>query len=96
MKIEYLPIGSVVLLNESVKKVMIMGFAQASPDNVEQVYDYCGCLYPEGYMDPNKVYLFNNEQIAAVYSIGYMDAEQHEFADKLATVMAQVRGESEQ
>ena len=60
---DLLPIGSVVLLNDSEKRVMIMGFCQAKPEDTTKVYDYCGCLYPEGYMDSEHIYLFNHEQI---------------------------------
>ena len=44
-----LPIGSVVLLKEEKKKIMITGFASVSPDTGDKVYDYSGCVYPEGY-----------------------------------------------
>ena len=46
-----LPIGSVVLLKNSTKRVMISGVAQVSTDGGdEKVYDYTGVLYPEGFM----------------------------------------------
>ena len=44
-----LPIGSVVLLKNSTKKLMIMGFAQVAAENQEKVYDYVGCVFPEGF-----------------------------------------------
>ena len=40
-----LPAGSVVLLKDSTKKVMIMGFCQNRPGEPDKIYDYCGCLY---------------------------------------------------
>ena len=44
---EYLPIGTVVVLNKGEKKLMIYGRKQINiKDNVE--YDYVSCLYPEG------------------------------------------------
>ena len=74
-----LPAGSVVLLKDSTKKVMIMGFCQNRPGEPGKVYDYCGCLYPEGYLAPDRIYLFDHEQIGRVYSIGYIDEEQYRF-----------------
>ena len=42
----YLPIGSVVLLNEGNKKLMIYGRRQL--DSSRKLFDYIACLYPEG------------------------------------------------
>lgn len=43
----YLPIGSIVLLKNGKKKVMIYGRRQRRiTDEIE--YDYIACLYPEG------------------------------------------------
>ena len=91
---ELLPIGSVVLLNNSEKRLMVMGFCQAKPEDINTVYDYCGCLYPEGYMDAENVYLFNHEQIAQVFSLGYMDVEQFEFRDRITQVLLKLRSGS--
>ena len=84
MKTEkFLPVGSVVLLKESTKRVMIIGFLQARPQERDVVYDYSGCLYPEGYQDAEHVYLFNHDQIETIYSVGYLDEEQFAFDKRL-------------
>lgn len=74
-----LPIGTVVLLTESTKKVMIIGFLQKEIAGTGKVWDYAGCVYPEGYMQPDKTYLFNSDQIERIYSVGYQDEEQFNF-----------------
>ena len=74
-----LPAGSVGLLKDSTKKVMIMGFCQNRPGEPDKIYDYCGCLYPEGYMAPDRIYLFDHDQIGRVYSVGYIDEDQYRF-----------------
>ncbi|MBQ9065731.1 MAG: DUF4176 domain-containing protein [Blautia sp.] len=89
---ELLPAGSVVLLKESTRKLVIMGVLQARPDSLERVYDYCGCLYPEGYMDAEKIYLFDEEQIDKVFHYGYRDEEQEEFEKKLREILPEVKG----
>ena len=84
MKTEkWLPAGSVVLLKESTKKIMIIGYLQARPEDTSKVYDYCACLYPEAYQDANHLYLFNHDQIQTVYSVGYIDEEHLSFIDRL-------------
>ena len=58
--ISYLPIGSVVLLKEASKKIMITGFASVSPDTGDKVYDYSGCVFPEGFVDYDEVFVFES------------------------------------
>ena len=55
-----LPIGSVVLLENSKKKVMVVGLAQRSAQNPGRIYDYVGVVFPEGFLDASKIILFNN------------------------------------
>lgn len=71
-----LPIGTVVLLKESTKKLMIIGIIQRSANHPETIYDYCGVVYPEGYLSAETLLLFNNDQIDQIFAIGYQDAEQ--------------------
>lgn len=82
-----LPIGSVVLLKESTKRIMIIGVLQKQinddDSDEETIWDYAACYYPEGYMGPDRTFLFNNEQIEKVYSIGYQDEEQFEFKQQI-------------
>ncbi len=86
-----LPIGSVVLLKEATKKIMITGFASVSPDTGDKVYDYSGCVYPEGFVDYDEVFVFDHSQIAEVYFLGYRDQEQVEFMSKLQEEMKNFR-----
>ena len=62
----FLPIGSVVLLKGAQKKLMIIGRFQVSV-KTEKIYDYSGCLYPEGFMNPQDLFLFQNDDIEKVY-----------------------------
>ena len=88
-----LPIGSVVLLKDSTKRVMIIGFCQTqlTDINEEKIWDYAGCLYPEGYLKPDEIYLFNSEQIVKVFAFGYQDEEQLEFKKRADAVHAELR-----
>ena len=86
-----LPAGSVVLLADSDKRVMIMGYLQAKPGDTGKVYDYCGCLYPEGYLEADRVYLFDHEQIEKVYAVGYMDEEQFAFREELYKAYEEIK-----
>lgn len=81
MENNYLPIGTVVLLKGAEKRIMITGFCQINADGRE--YDYCGCLYPEGYMNHNETLLFDKEQIDKIFYVGFIDEEEEEFKKRL-------------
>ena len=57
-----LPIGTVALLKDSTRRVMIVGVCQKSV-NSGTFYDYAGVIFPEGFISPDKLFLFNNNQI---------------------------------
>ena len=76
---KYLPLGSVVLMKEAKKRVMITGYCVKSPDSGEKVWDYIGCLWPEGMITPEKNLLFDHENIQRIFAIGYSDDEQKRF-----------------
>lgn len=78
---KYLPIGSVVLLKKGTKRVMIYGRKQIQV-GADKEWDYIGCLYPEGNIDENYMYLFNHDQIEKVYFLGYQDEEEFNFVEK--------------
>ena len=82
-----LPIGTVVLLKNSTKKIMIIGVLQKQiKEGAEVIWDYSACFYPEGYMGPDKTFLFNGDQIEKVFSIGYQDEEQFNFKVKIDNI----------
>ncbi len=90
MKVEkYLPIGTVVMLKNGSKRVMITGFCCAN-EKAEKIYDYCGCLYPEGYISSDKSLLFDHEQIEKVYYLGLSDQEDKEFKEKLTELVKNI------
>ena len=88
----YFPIGTVVLLKDATKKLMIIGIAQKQFET-NKIWDYAGCVFPEGYLAPDKIFLFNHEQIEQVYMIGYQDQEQLEFLAKVNAYMQENKKE---
>ena len=87
MKIrDLLPIGSVVLLKDGEKRLMINGIMQNDAGGTGKNYDYLGILYPEGHIGEGFQYLFNHEDIDEIVFRGYEDEERAEFLDKLAAL----------
>ncbi len=80
---KYLPIGTVVLLKGGQKRLMITGFCSIPKEDQSKVYDYTGCLYPEGVLNSEEVALFNHDQIEKIYFVGYKDEEEKQFKEKL-------------
>ncbi|MBE6707696.1 MAG: DUF4176 domain-containing protein [Ruminococcaceae bacterium] len=79
---ELLPIGSVVLLKDAVKKLMIYGVGQTDT-TTDKDYDYIGVMYPEGNMGEGSQYLFNHGDIEQVFFRGFSDNERDEFIERL-------------
>ena len=93
MNKEVLPIGSVVLLKGGTKKLMITGFCSIDNENTSKVYDYTGCLYPEGIINSSEIRLFDSDQIDEVYFRGFEDEEQIQFRNILEKVMNEYSSE---
>ncbi|PEC22976.1 DUF4176 domain-containing protein [Bacillus cereus] len=83
MNSQLLPIGSIVILKEGTKKLMIFGRKQQVETDEVRKFDYMGCPYPEGYINPDFTYLFNHDDIQEVVSTGYEDQEERTFQENV-------------
>lgn len=64
---EVLPFGSVVLLKESNKRIMIYGHQQkVAGDTTNKIWDYAACYYPEGRLNNESTFFFDGEQVDRV------------------------------
>ena len=92
---KYLPIGTVVILKNAKKKVMVIGFVASGKETKGRTYDYAGCLYPEGMLSAEQTLLFDHEQIDKVYHMGYVDEDEQAFKTKLKGYLAS-KGKAEE
>ena len=83
---DLLPIGSVVLLNGSDTRMMIIGRSQKDVES-GRIFDYAGCLYPTGIINSNEVYLFNADDIDILFFIGFQDFEELAYRDELRKIL---------
>lgn len=81
-----LPVGSVVLLEEAEKKLLIIGNYVKKADD-DRVYDYVGVPYPEGYIGGETMFLFFQEDIKQVVFLGYIDKDMQIFRAKVEAKM---------
>lgn len=90
MEERFLPVGSVVLLKGGQKRVMIIGFCVMAKETEGKIFDYSGCLYPEGLMAANQTCMFDHDQIEKVFFKGFVDEEETNFKAKLNTLIANI------
>lgn len=92
---KYLPIGTVVMLRNGKKRVMINGFCPTANNNGEtKSYDYCGVVYPEGVITMKETLLFDHSQISKIYHMGLAnDEEEKAFKRKLKELVEKKNNE---
>ena len=91
IKEKYLPIGTVVILKGATKRLMISGFCALDNSNKDKIWDYSGCMYPEGFINTNQICLFDHDQIEKIYHIGLSnDNEEKEFKKNLNIFMEEL------
>ena len=75
---DLLPVGSIVLLKDATKKLMIIGILQVNQKE-KKMYDYLGVPYPEGFISTDKNFLFDHEDINDVIFYGYIPILREKF-----------------
>jgi hypothetical protein len=75
---DLLPLGSIVVLRDGYKKLIIIG-RKILVGRGEELSDYLGCLYPEGYLGEEYCYVFNNSDIDQIIFRGFEDLEEKAF-----------------
>ena len=85
---KFLPIGTVVMLRGGKKRIMITGFCGSDKEHEDKIFDYAGCLYPEGMISSSQTLLFNHNQIGKIYYFGLRDEEEKQFKEKLNDFLA--------
>ena len=87
-KIDYIPLGSVVLLEGGIQKLLVISRGLIINNNGKEVFfDYGGVLYPDGLTGDRMAY-FNHENIARVIFKGYDDESSQIFAQNINNYLA--------
>lgn len=90
MEEKYLPIGTICLLKGGTKRIMIIGFGISPDENPGIIYDYLGCLFPEGVISLNQNMVFNHDQIEKIIVKGFADEETEKFNVTLKNVISKM------
>lgn len=67
---KYCPIGTVVVLKNGTWPLMIYGRQQITKKNPDILYNYVGCLYPQGYIDKDYIVFFQHNDIDKILHKG--------------------------
>lgn len=74
-QVDYLPLGSVVIMKGSVKKLVIVARAMnVNVKGTQAFFDYAACTYPEG-MYKDQLMYFQHKDIMKVVFEGYSDED---------------------
>jgi hypothetical protein len=90
MENRFLPLGSVVLLKDAQRPIVIIGYTVVEEGSTD-IWDYLGCAYPIGVIDPSKNLLFQRNQIAQVLHTGYTDDDGNKFLDQLTDNVSKIK-----
>jgi len=92
-KEKYLPLGTIVLLKNATKPMMIVGykahsnskevFKDGKLEKAKESYDYSGCLYPEGVINSLFMCMFDHDMIDKILYVGYESDSYREYNEKL-------------
>lgn len=78
-----LPLGSVVLMKNAIKKAVIIGYKQVGSQQPDRIYDYVGVVYPIGSIGGESQFLFDHEDIQDIIFNGYRNPEFDEMIEAL-------------
>lgn len=86
---DLLPIGSIVLLKDAKRKLMINGRI-VTKSGEDEIYDYTGVIYPVGVTGSEDMYFFNRDAIDTVFFIGYQDKEELDFRSNVLDTLGEL------
>ncbi len=80
-RIDYLPLGSVVMLKKGLQKLLIIGRAiNVNRNGKDYYFDYAAVLHPQGLINSEIAY-FNHEDVDKLFFTGYNDEGSREMTE---------------
>ncbi len=87
-KVNYLPLGSVVVIKGGVKKFMVVARGlEVKIENNNTYFDYGACMYPEGMIGDQMMY-FQHEDIVKIIFSGFSDEDNELMVDNINAALA--------
>ena len=104
MKERFLPIGTIVILKDDSEKIMITSYCifpkgktviKGKEETAKRMFEYGGCIYPEGVEDTDVVLVFDHKDIEKVVHLGYCNDAQKKLSSLLNQHYDQVKADYE-
>lgn len=83
MEGKFLPVGTVCRLKGATACLMIIGFCVNKEGDDSKIYDYLGCMYPQGMIAQDTNFLFDHAQIEEIIYMGLINDQERDFKAKL-------------
>lgn len=80
---KYLPIGTICTLKNNNKKIMIISYFSLEYNGNVKMYDYKGCVYPEGLLLPAQAVSFDHADIEKIEYMGFKNDQYEIFNNML-------------
>jgi hypothetical protein len=87
---KFLPIGSIVKLEQQDRPIIIVGFL---PECEGEAYDYLGYPYPEGFIGDDKSICFTAGLVDQILYWGYETQEGTYYIEELISKVGKILGE---
>lgn len=82
----FLPLGTVLKLDqESAEKIMIVSRMVRKVNEDDKMWDYCGCLVPQGINNQAELKFFNHSDIRQLLFIGFQDEDELKYSTALSS-----------
>ena len=82
-RIEYFPLGSVVMLKKGLQKLLIIGRAiNVNRNGQDYYFDYAAVLHPQGLIN-NEIAYFNHADVDKLFFTGYNDEGSREMTEMI-------------
>lgn len=85
-----LPVGSIIRLKNSQKKLMIIGYLPVEEEKPGKIHDYMACLYPEGLLSSKKLFAFDELNIEKIIHIGLQTNESNKMLEEFEKIKQQI------
>ncbi len=87
---KFYPLGTIVIVKGSVKKLMLIGRGVVTTIKGQQKYfDYVACTYPEGLVGETVLYV-NHEDIEEIIYKGFQDEDDQRMQENLKEQIAKL------
>ncbi len=85
-----LPIGSIIRAEGGTRYLMICGRI-VTAEGDDKIYDYVGCLYPEGIAGNDSLFFFDRDAVEELLFVGFQDQQELAFRREILDNLGELK-----